>query len=429
MSQTWIYYNGKSAEYNGKKVCTPPPDPYTMRFKFGDPSYVPTSGSDTSTSRYGTWTAVDAAHGIWDWTYENNSWHCEVYPSSGIYAIRGMFCNPPSTFDYEVIDSNTAGVTDMSNLFMACDRLTKVHRLDTSTVTLMYGMFSSCVKLTEAPLLDTSNCNNMFYMFFGCQRITSIPAYDTSKVTIMSAMFDGCTSLTSVPLLDMSSATDISGMFRGCSSLKSAPKFDTHNVQYFGSGGVAHSQFGLFAGCSSLEVAPDLDFSSAVCVGSIFAGCSRLVEFGKNNTISLPSSIESYGFTGMFYGCTLLERAVLNVARNGSRTYSASSLFRDCEHLKMYALPDVPFDGINDMFRGCLALTKMPDFGVASVRNCAGAFLGCRNMESGIYSMYVALSTSREWEYSSSYYQCFKNCGIDTTSGAAELAQIPASWK
>jgi surface protein len=399
-----------------------------MRFKFGDPSYVPTSGSDTSTSRYGTWTAVDAARGIWDWTYENSSWHCEVYPSEGTYAIRGMFCNPPSTFDYEVIDSNTAGVTDMSNLFMACDRLTKVHRFDTSTVTLMYGMFASCVKLTEAPLLDTSNCTNMYDMFLYCHSLTSIPAYDTSKVAIMSNMFDGCTSLTSVPLLNMTSAIDISGMFHGCTSLKSVPKFDTHNVQYFGNGGVALSQFGLFAGCSSLEVAPDLDFSSAVYVGGIFAGCSRLVEFGKNNMISLPSSIEVEGFRGMFNGCTLLERVVLNVARNGSRTYWANSLFQDCERLKTYTLPDVPFHSISRMFSGCLSLTKMPVFDVASVQNCERAFLGCRNMESGIYSMYTALSAN-EWQYSSSYSECFKNCGIDTVSGAAELAQIPASWK
>jgi surface protein len=397
-----------------------------MRFKFGDPSFVPTSGSDTSTSRYGTWTAVDAAHGIWDWTYENSSWEYLRY-EYGV-ATHGIFCNPPTTFDYQVVDSNTAGVTDMSNLFYGCGRLTKVHRLDTSTVTLMIGMFINCVKLTEAPLLDTSNCTNMFYMFFGCRLITSIPAYDTSKVTIMSGMFDGCTSLTSIPLLDMSSATDISGMFHDCSSLKSIPKFDTHNVQYFGYGGVALSQFGLFAGCSSLEVAPDLDFSSAVYVCGIFAGCSRLVEFGKNNMISLPSSIEVEGFAGMFSRCTLLERVVLNVARNGSRTYWANSLFQDCEHLKTYTLPDVPFRSISRMFSGCLSLTKMPVFDVASVQNCERAFLGCRNMESGIYSMYTALSAN-EWQYSSSYSECFKNCGIDTVSGAAELAQIPASWK
>lgn len=55
-------------------------------------------------------------------------------------------------------------------------------------------------------------------------------------------------------------------------------------------------------------------------------------------------------------------------------------------------------------------------------------FDGCTAVASGIISYYnklVAAKGSNRWEITG----CFRDCGSGTTSGAAELAQIPSDWK
>ena len=90
---------------------------------------------------------------------------------------------------------------------------------DTENVTNMSNMFNSCSKLTTIPQLDTSNCDNMSSMFASCNNLTTIPHLDTSKVKNMSTMFTNCGKLTTIPQLDTSSCTNMSYMFYQCSSL------------------------------------------------------------------------------------------------------------------------------------------------------------------------------------------------------------------
>ena len=52
-------------------------------------------------------------------------------------------------------------------------------------------------------------------------------------------------------------------------------------------------------------------------------------------------------------------------------------------------------------------------------------FKGCRNVESGILAMYNHLSSISTI---TTHSDCFKDCGVDTVTGAAELEQIPADW-
>lgn len=53
-------------------------------------------------------------------------------------------------------------------------------------------------------------------------------------------------------------------------------------------------------------------------------------------------------------------------------------------------------------------------------------FAGCSNVESGALALYNQMSTQTT---PPQYHQyCFTNCGRDTVTGAAELAQIPSSW-
>lgn len=96
---------------------------------------------------------------------------------------------------------NTAGVTDMNNMFFQCESLTD---LDLST-------------------FNTSNVTNMNSMFIACKKLQTIDltSFDITKVTDMRYMFNNCPALTTIYCNnDWSSTTAQSdGMFSLCSSL------------------------------------------------------------------------------------------------------------------------------------------------------------------------------------------------------------------
>lgn len=53
-------------------------------------------------------------------------------------------------------------------------------------------------------------------------------------------------------------------------------------------------------------------------------------------------------------------------------------------------------------------------------------FYNCINVESGILALYQQVSTQSNIPYHS---EAFYNCGSNTETGRAELAQLPSDWK
>ena len=149
-----------------------------------------------------------------------------------------------TSFEGAIQYSDTSNVTDMSNMFGSCSKLTTIPQLDTSNVTDMNRMFYVCSKLTTIPQLDTSKVTNMKDMFYYCSKLTTVPQLDTSNVTDMDSMFSSCSSLTSVPQLDTRNVTSMNRMFNYCSSLTSVPQLDTSKVIEFSF---------IFNNCISLE--------------------------------------------------------------------------------------------------------------------------------------------------------------------------------
>ena len=184
---------------------------------------------------------------------------------------------------------------------------------------------------------------------------------------------------------DTSRVTVMSNMFYNCSSLKSVPLFDTSNVTNFGS---------MFYGCSSLKSVPLFDTS-------------------KGTT-----------FNSMFYGCSSLESVPLF---DTSSATQMNYMFKNCSGLKTVPKFDTSkVTQMTEMFIDCSGLKTVPLFDISSVTRVIRTFKNCRNVESGAKALYDKLVLR---EISSTYHtDCFTNCGIDTPTGAAELAQIPSSW-
>lgn len=106
-----------------------------------------------------------------------------------------------------------------------------------------------------------------------------------------------------------------------------------------------------------------------------------------------------------------------------------SSMFSDCS--KLTDVPDMNLDSAiyaSGMFSLCTLLQRVPNLGqLPNITRVDNMFNACYNVESGALAMYNILSTRIT---TATYYRyCFRDCGSNTTTGAAELAQIPSDWK
>ncbi len=94
---------------------------------------------------------------------------------------------------------NTSEVTDMSNMFFGCSRLTSLNlsNFNTFKVTNMKGMFQSCSGLKELNVSNfkTSKMIDMSYMFYGCSSLKTIFSTGTWRSYWSENMFKGCTQL------------------------------------------------------------------------------------------------------------------------------------------------------------------------------------------------------------------------------------------
>ena len=180
--------------------------------------------------------------------------------------------------------------------------------------------------------------------------------------------------------------THMGDMFYDCTSLTTVPLFNTSSVT---------NMDGMFYDCNSLTSVPLFDTSSVTDMGNMFMLCTSLTSVPLFNTSSVTD------MTTMFYKCTSL---------------TSVPLFDTSSVTDMY-----------EMFMLCTSLTTVPLFNTSSVTGMDLMFLNCTNVQSGALALYRQASTQANPP--PSHTHTFQNCGSDTTTGAAELAQIPDDWK
>lgn len=231
---------------------------------------------------------------------------------------------------------------------------------------------------------ESNDWGGLFYSVGN--KILEVLGANTTGITGFHNTFYNCTSLTTVPLFDTSSVTDFGSMFSSCTGLVSVPKFNTSS---------ATTVENMFTYCTHLTSVPNLDLSTVMYADGYLKNCTALT--------TCPT---------------------LNFGNSLSR---AKELFAYCSSLT--SVP--PFNisqwdlQLNNAFENCTSLIAVPAFtnlGSSAVLN--SMFKGCTNVESGALAFYQLASTKNPREY----YNCFYNCGSNTTTGAAELAQIPSSW-
>jgi hypothetical protein len=79
------------------------------------------------------------------------------------------------------------------------------------------------------------------------------------------------------------------------------------------------------------------------------------------------------------------------------------------------------------MFYQCSSLSAVPLYDTTNAYNTTNMFRSAVNVKTGSLALYQQAST--QTTPPTYHVGTFYNCGINTTQGAAELAQIPSDWK
>ena len=113
---------------------------------------------------------------------------------------------------------------------------------------------------------------------------------------------------------------------------------------------------------------------------------------------------------------------------NTSNVTNMESMFDSCTSLTSVSLLDTSnVTNMNLMFLNCYSLTTVPLFDTSSVTSISNMLYNCVKVQYGALALYQQASTQANPP--SNHYATFRNCGSNTETGAAELAQIPSDWK
>lgn len=252
-------------------------------------------------------------------------------------------------------------------------------------------------------------------LFSNMPHTTSAPNYkvidagDLSGVTNMYGLFQD-SNLTETCWFDTSNVTNMFRMFT-FTKIRTIPNFYTHKVT---------NMFEMFSGASSLEVLPWLDTSNVTNMDGMVGG---------TQIVSFPA-IDTHNVTSMNY----MFRSCLNLRDlpmlDTSNVESMRNMFHDCASLEICPTFNTSkVKNMTGMLSSCLKLRAVPLFDVSSLENISLAFDSDYRVESGALALYNRAKEVIPSANTYAYAQAFRDCGAWTTTGAAELAQIPESWK
>ena len=203
-----------------------------------------------------------------------------------------------------------------------------------------------------------------------------------------NSLFSGVEELIEVLGGNTKNVTGMGWMFNNCTSLVTVKLFSMENV-VFGQ----LQNFAMFNNCTSLVNVPQFYFPNLTIIGQMFYNCKSLITVPKFETAHVTSMYNMFA-----YCSSLTTTPKFNMAN-----------VTNC----------------NFMFNNCTSLTTIPLFDLSSASVTNAMFNKCYKVEQGALALYNSIKDNPP----STYDNMFNECGRDTQTGAAELAQIPDAWK
>lgn len=209
MSNIWINYSGKGLKYgSGIKVSYPGSLPAiaqkTLRFDFKYDHFNPlTYLPDYSASGF-IWTHIQ--DDIYDFNYDYTNW---ISPSTGtrsgglfnIYYNSATSSYPMTQHEFDIIDSDLTGVTNIKGLFQSAWRakdLNIKHVESVVNASYAFGHGSRTMYITSINDLNMPALEDASSMFNGCGNLTgTLPFVTGPNITNASYMYLRCSGVTS----------------------------------------------------------------------------------------------------------------------------------------------------------------------------------------------------------------------------------------
>lgn len=213
--------------------------------------------------------------------------------------------------------------------------------------------------------------------------------------------------------------TDVYDVYKSGTSFSDLLRKCTNITEVLGANltGITRADY-MFLQCSSLTTVSLSNTSSVTNMRSMFYLCSSLT------TVQLFDTSSVTNMRGMFEECTSLTSVPLF---DTSSVTNMESMFDGDSSITSIPLLDTSsVINMRNMLYNCSLLTSIPLFDTSSVTNMGYMCYGCVNVESGALALYQQASSKTSVP---SHNATFYHCGSNTTTGAAELAQIPNNWK
>ena len=237
------------------------------------------------------------------------------------------------TVEFDASFADCTSITNTSFWFMGCSKMSEIkglQYLNTENVTEMTDMFNNCSKLTSLDLstFKTDKLENMSGMFWGCYKLESLnmSSFNTANVTNMMGVFAQCPLLANLDITNFNTekVTCMNFMFNGCEKLETLDlsSFNTANVS---------EMFSMFAGCSNLTtiyVGDGWSMEKALGEGgmtfNMFGGCDKLAGGSAfNSDITDGTGASTAGYLTKKDDATAIQRLTAT-SRTATAIYTLS---------------------------------------------------------------------------------------------------------
>ena len=298
---------------------------------------------------------------------------------------------------------NTANVTNMSDMFYKCNKLSSLDlsNFNTANVTNMYEMFCDCNKLSSLDLsnFNTAKVTNMGNMFENCNKLTSLDltSFNTAKVEGMWKMFYNCSALTTIYASDKFVTDKVTNgrlMFSGCTNLKG---YDSSKTDYTYAN---YSTDGYFSRPAYAEFDESIGTLTFKCDTSIPEG-TYMLNVGKS-------------YPKWYAQRENIKKVVFDTSLASTRATNCYAWFSGCKNLTdIEGIENLNTEEVTNMgfmFWGCNNLTTLDvsNFDTQKVEDMRNMFAACTNLE----SLNVSNFNTQKVKYMS---QMFHHCNSLTS--------------
>jgi surface protein len=244
----------------------------------------------------------------------------------------------------------------------------------------------TAVQVSSSPNIWDLTYNNSDWssLLTGHADLLEVIYANTNGVTHMGGMFASCVYLTNVCYINTSTVTDMTELFAGCLRLTNIPSINTES---------ATTMQGMFYYCTGMTTIPTLNTSNVT------------------------------NMDAMFYASAITNIPMLDT----SKVTNMHAMFALSNIANVPLLDTSSVTNADGMFYNCSNLRNIPLFNTSNMVDMDGMFSDCYNVESGALALYN--QASAQTVSGRTHVETFYDCGRDTTTGAAELAQIDSEWK